>query len=72
MIPDVTAVLDELERKQSEWLKPCPFCGGAAEVQRLGTRAQSSLIGCTECSVTVEANEDGPQTGTHWNRRVDV
>lgn len=49
-------------------LLPCPFCGGKAEVERLGTNRQSCIVHCTECGCTLESNETG--AGWQWNMRV--
>ena len=37
-------------------LKPCPLCGGEAEVARLtqSSEAQSAVIRCTDCGLTLE------------------
>ncbi len=49
-------------------LRPCPFCGGEAEVVRLGTSRQSCTVACTDCSCTLDSNELG--FGGAWNRQV--
>lgn len=51
-------------------LKPCPFCGGEAQVERYGTARASSIVSCSECGCTLESNEQG--AGHNWNRRRDV
>ena len=51
-------------------LLPCPFCGGEAKVQRLGTSRASYIVGCTECHCTLESNENG--AGYFWNLRENV
>ncbi len=48
-------------------LKPCPFCGGEAEVEREGTSRQSCIIDCANCGCRLESNEIG--AGDAWNRR---
>lgn len=48
-------------------LKPCPFCGGEAEVVQIGTPRQSCIVGCLWCSCTLESNEHG--SGQRWNER---
>lgn len=48
-------------------LLPCPFCGGDAEVVQLGTGRQSCQVACTNCSCTLESNENG--AGYYWNHR---
>ena len=50
-------------------LLPCPFCGGEAEVERIGTNRVSSMVACTNCGARVEANETF-DTGDAWNRRT--
>jgi Lar family restriction alleviation protein len=49
-------------------LKPCPFCGGEAEVEREGTSRQSCIIACADCGCRLESNERG--AGEEWNRRA--
>lgn len=49
-------------------LKPCPFCGGSAEVEREGTPRRSCIVACTECGAQLESNETG--AGHDWNHRV--
>ena len=53
-------------------LLPCPFCGGEAEFERLGTSRCSSIVVCQNCGCRVEANEVGDFNGDHWNRRLEV
>jgi Lar family restriction alleviation protein len=49
-------------------LLPCPFCGGAAQIDRIGTPRQSCIVDCEECGCRLESNEIG--AGLYWNRRV--
>jgi Lar family restriction alleviation protein len=51
-------------------LKPCPFCGGAAEFERTGTRRQSCIVVCTECGVRHESSDELLHSGSSWNYRV--
>ena len=53
-------------------LLPCPFCGGEAEFECLGTSRCSSIVACQNCGCRVEANEVGEFNGDHWNRRLGV
>ena len=49
-------------------LKPCPFCGGEAEIERAGTRAVSMIIACTECGGRMESGDEVGRTDPrHWN-----
>lgn len=55
---------------QSE-LKPCPFCGGAAEYERLGTARNACIIACTECGCRLETGEVW-SCGHRWNARHEA
>ena len=48
-------------------LKPCPFCDGDADVERIGTSRVSCIVVCTECGCRLESNEIG--YGDWWNER---
>lgn len=53
-------------------MKPCPFCGGAAEIERAGDHRQSMIVVCTECGARVESGDVLGLTNIerwHWNRR---
>lgn len=54
----------------SKDLLPCPFCGGEAEIIRVGDRCQSAQVGCTECSCTLESCDEGERSGWSWNTRT--
>jgi hypothetical protein len=49
-------------------LEPCPFCGGAAEIERIGDGRQSTIYRCTNCGCTLETGETFSH-GATWNRR---
>lgn len=49
-------------------LKPCPFCGGIAEFERMGTPRQSCIIACTDCGCRLETGETWA-SGIAWNER---
>jgi hypothetical protein len=51
-------------------LKPCPFCGGVANVEREGTSRCSCIVACENCGCRLESNEHG--AGYDWNRRVAI
>ena len=63
-------------------LKPCPFCGGKAELKKDGAYDQSwnymsyACVECTNCHVTIESHKGDCQDTTEqeavskWNRRV--
>jgi len=53
-------------------LKPCPFCGGTAEIVRKGTARQSMVIACEDCGGGTESGEVYGLTAPEnwlWNRR---
>lgn len=49
-------------------LKPCPFCGGKAEIERMGTPRQSTIYSCTDCGCRLETGEEWSH-GRDWNER---
>lgn len=51
-------------------LKPCPFCGGEAEIERMGTNRQSCIIACTECGCRHEGPDEYDRCGYQWNLRA--
>ena len=52
-------------------LLPCPFCGGKAEMERVGTPRQSTVYRCTECSCSIETGEEWGY-GYRWNTRDEL
>ena len=57
-------------------LKPCPFCGGAAEVKSShvptagGSKSyMRGWVGCTRCGVYMQWNHDPAGTVRKWNQR---
>lgn len=54
-----------------EALKPCPFCGGEAEIERLGNARQSTIYSCTECGCSLETGEEWSH-GRRWNDRAQT
>lgn len=57
-------------------LKPCPFCGGKAELEN-SMRENCSRIKCTKCRVKTEAfiksfkYSSDQLAAEAWNRRVN-
>lgn len=49
-------------------LLPCPFCGGRASYDRVGTARQSCIISCDSCGCTLETGEVW-SCGQRWNQR---
>jgi Lar family restriction alleviation protein len=58
------------DSESSNALLPCPFCGGQAEIVRVGTRSQSTIIDCSDCGCRLESADEGDQYGDAWNRRA--
>lgn len=50
-------------------LLPCPFCGGEAEIERIGDRRVSTVYRCCQCGCSLETGEEWGH-GEHWNRRA--
>lgn len=59
-------------------LKPCPFCGGEAEMKHVNSRGRkiSSKVCCRECGIEgktylVDVSYSSDEKATEaWNRRV--
>lgn len=55
-------------------LKPCPFCGGKAEmlISEYEDSRKEYLVACTECDGMVECwRETEEEAVEQWNRRVN-
>lgn len=52
-------------------LKPCPFCGETASIERYGDPRQSTIYQCDSCSCRLETGEEWGH-GKLWNRRSDL
>lgn len=52
-------------------LLPCPFCGGEAGFERLGSMRQSCIVACSQCGARLETGEVF-KCGTAWNQRHRV
>lgn len=51
-------------------LKPCPFCGGEADMVQSGTSRQSCIVECSSCGARRESGDEGENSGRLWNERV--
>ena len=51
------------------YLKPCPFCGNDARIERYGDRRQSTIYQCDYCSCSLETGEEFDH-GARWNQRA--
>lgn len=52
-------------------LKPCPFCGGQAEISQYGTGRQITQYSCTDCGASLETGETFNH-GARWNHREQL
>lgn len=55
-------------------LKPCPFCGGTAEIrmQRLQGTYPVPVVSCDGCGALVAVGDTPKKTTAAWNRRADA
>ena len=60
----------------SEELKPCPFCGGVAEVS-FGYKGDNLIrlpfVECIDCAASTDMSDhtyEVPQAISRWNRRA--
>ena len=54
----------------NEELKPCPFCGGKAEIEKIGFPYDEFSISCNECPAMMEdLFEDKIKLIEAWNKR---
>jgi Lar family restriction alleviation protein len=51
-------------------LRPCPFCGSKAEIERVGDARQSTIYACTQCGCRLETGEEWGH-GRRWNQRYE-
>jgi Lar family restriction alleviation protein len=56
----------EEEVKRVTELKPCPFCGGDAEI----CGDEYFWVTCTSCGVETNGSHDEEEAVERWNRRV--
>lgn len=57
----------------SEKLKPCPFCGGEAEIIHIdeGENAGGSCVCCTQCLASSNVEFEFKENFvSNWNRRT--
>jgi Lar family restriction alleviation protein len=61
-------------------LKPCPFCGGEAELLKMGSGLAPQTVGfgkhgnsiiCKTCRVETDECRSILETINKWNKRVD-
>ena len=50
-------------------LKPCPFCGGEAEIEMDENWYWNYYVFCQECKITTDYYETADEAIEAWNRR---
>lgn len=51
-------------------LKPCPFCGGKADILGENKYLPGTIVHCTECQVETPMYKNREDAIKAWNRRV--
>ena len=52
-------------------LKPCPFCGGEAEIYEYEHEGKKYFtVGCSECMITTQGSDNEQKLITIWNTRT--
>lgn len=72
MIDHVVAYMGKVRMEMTQ-LKPCPFCGGKAEmlINEYNDSRKEYLVACAECDGMVERwRETEEEAVEQWNRRV--
>jgi Lar family restriction alleviation protein len=52
-------------------LKPCPFCGGEAHLERHPGRGDMGNVNCVDCGARSHWFKTAPQAIAAWNLRSD-
>ena len=67
--------LDSVSEQTEQGLKPCPFCGGEAQIARtmhMGMRAYRFFAVCLVCGAEMpRTSRTMTQAAEAWNRRGD-
>lgn len=50
-------------------LKPCPFCGNKASIERMGNNKVSMIYSCNYCCASLETGEGWLDDDCDWNTR---
>lgn len=52
-------------------LKPCPFCGGKADIYEPDVDIETHLVYCTKCQAETQLFAKREEAIEAWNRRAD-
>ena len=68
----IKAIRDAIEivRTGMKELKPCPFCGGEAEIEMDDSWYWNYHVFCQECKIGTDCYETADEAIETWNRRV--
>ena len=66
---DEPAKAETLSNDDEITLLPCPFCGGEAEIERMGSGRQSMIYSCGNCGCRLETSETFLRHHCAWNTR---
>lgn len=63
-----------MRNEVSKELKPCPFCGGVADVLRSAgwARRGGYVVECSRCKVQTSDQRDLRHAVSNWNLRLPV
>ena len=72
---EITAVLERINGKEPDMpeLKPCPFCGGEAEVYEEEDESQEWVyVRCVDCWARTDGNDTEIGARDAWNQRKNT
>lgn len=61
---------EQIDAADQPALLACPFCGGEAHFERMGTGRVSCNVACGNCGARHESSDEYLQSGRSWNTRA--